>query len=287
MNIIYKVTNTINDKAHVGKTTKSLEQRWKEHCNAAERGDQTYFYSAVRKYRPESFKVEILEVIRSGNHLDHAERHWIKRLKTYFSEFGYNLTFGGDGGKLNEVSRRKLSLSHLGKSPSLETRRKLSLVQKGRVISEEARRKMRRAWEKRRLIPVSLETRRKLSLISKGRPQSLATRLKKSLSLKGRTFSAERCHNISLARKGQVRSLESRQQQSLARKGKPWSAARRLTFIRNGLVFSLEHRNKLSLARLGCKHSEESRRKMSEAKKGKPWSVARRSSSQEQACTTN
>ena len=32
MAYIYKITNDINNKVYIGKTVKSIEKRWKEHC---------------------------------------------------------------------------------------------------------------------------------------------------------------------------------------------------------------------------------------------------------------
>ena len=48
MGFIYKITNTINDKVYIGKTTRTIEERWKEHLNSIKDKDFK-IYRAFRK----------------------------------------------------------------------------------------------------------------------------------------------------------------------------------------------------------------------------------------------
>ena len=79
-----------------------------------------------------------------------------------------NMTQGGEGGKHNEESRKKLSLSKTGTKASEETKRKMSAVRIGRKNSPES---IAKAVETRKangsFIPTE-ETRQKLSQSLKG-----------------------------------------------------------------------------------------------------------------------
>ena len=96
MAYIYKITNKINNKCYIGKTLKTIEERWKEHCKDYLRRSEEKrpLYSAMKKYGIENFKVEEIEQC-SENIVNEREKYWIE----YYSSFknGYNATLGGDG----------------------------------------------------------------------------------------------------------------------------------------------------------------------------------------------
>lgn len=97
MNLIYKVTNLINNKIYIGQTTTSLEQRKKEHeYRALANKRNTYFYSAIKSYGIENFKWEILENNLSFDQLNSREEYWISYYHSNEKEYGYNMTKGGD-----------------------------------------------------------------------------------------------------------------------------------------------------------------------------------------------
>lgn len=97
MGYIYCITNLINSKRYIGKTTTTIEERWKEHCldSRKERCEKRPLYSAFNKYGIENFIIEKLEQIEN-NKLSEREIYWIKELETYGSK-GYNASKGGDG----------------------------------------------------------------------------------------------------------------------------------------------------------------------------------------------
>ena len=96
--LIYKITNTINNKSYIGQTIKTAEERWKEHqahAFGSHPNDQNKtLYKAIRKYGVENFTFEVLQDnIETFEQLDKAEIYWID----YYNSFvkGYNKTFGG------------------------------------------------------------------------------------------------------------------------------------------------------------------------------------------------
>lgn len=117
--IVYLVHNRSNGKRYVGKTVRSLKQRWHEHCfNAGKDRDEMVLYSAIRKYGPDGFDVSILEEHSSVAALDAAEVRLIAGLGTHVSlGRGYNMTLGGDGlsgYKHTDRTKQKMSESRRG-----------------------------------------------------------------------------------------------------------------------------------------------------------------------------
>lgn len=96
MPYIYKIENDINNKVYVGKTLRTPERRFKEHCNDAftRKCEKRPLYSAMRKYGIEHFHISILEEC-SEEEINDKEQYWIQQLNSYHN--GYNATYGGDG----------------------------------------------------------------------------------------------------------------------------------------------------------------------------------------------
>jgi len=102
-NIIYLITNKVNSKIYVGKTSKSLQDRFKRHCYNHQ-NQNTYLYRAMRKYGIENFTIKILEETDFPNE---QEIYWIKTLKPQ-----YNMTIGGDGGDTSKSPNYKLGMKN-------------------------------------------------------------------------------------------------------------------------------------------------------------------------------
>lgn len=96
MAYIYCITNLINEKKYVGKTTYSITKRFQEHCRdyKKERCNKRPLYNAMNKYGIENFIVEQL-IECDELELDSYEILFIETLNTYNN--GYNATKGGDG----------------------------------------------------------------------------------------------------------------------------------------------------------------------------------------------
>ena len=96
MAYIYKITNDINQKIYVGKTERTVEERFLEHCRAFKREscEKRPLYSAMRKYGIEHFHIELIE---ETDNPEEREIYWIEKLGSFKN--GYNATLGGDGKK--------------------------------------------------------------------------------------------------------------------------------------------------------------------------------------------
>ena len=91
---IYRITNTKNEKAYIGQTVTTVEDRWYKHqresIGAKARLD-TKFARALRKYGVDNFKVETLEVLKdcTKQELTNREHYWVYFYNTI--EEGYNV----------------------------------------------------------------------------------------------------------------------------------------------------------------------------------------------------
>ena len=81
MGYIYCITNILNQKKYIGKTTKTVEQRFKEHCNDSKRKrcEKRPLYNAMNKYGINNFIVETLKEC-DNDKLEKYEQYYIKKL---------------------------------------------------------------------------------------------------------------------------------------------------------------------------------------------------------------
>lgn len=65
MSYIYKILNSINSKVYVGKTTLTLEQRFKEHKSDSKKEllSKRPLYNAMKKYGISAFYIELIEEV--------------------------------------------------------------------------------------------------------------------------------------------------------------------------------------------------------------------------------
>jgi group I intron endonuclease len=95
--IIYKVTNTINNKVYIGKTTRQLNERIIGHYDSAKYSNsQTNFHRALMKYPKDVFVWEELDTAKTDEELNELEKHYIEKFNSF--NFGYNMSLGGTGG---------------------------------------------------------------------------------------------------------------------------------------------------------------------------------------------
>lgn len=96
MAYIYKITNLQNQKIYIGKTIRSVQERWREHKrDYLDRNyEQRPLYKAMKKYGIDNFKIEEIEQC-SAEQSSEREKYWIEKLGSFKN--GYNATLGGDG----------------------------------------------------------------------------------------------------------------------------------------------------------------------------------------------
>ena len=97
---IYCISNNINNKVYIGKTTYStIEQRFQEHCRDSHKinKEKRPLYNAMRKYGIEHFFISLIEECDLSI-LETREQYWIDIYDSYNN--GYNATIGGDGKQL-------------------------------------------------------------------------------------------------------------------------------------------------------------------------------------------
>lgn len=121
--VIYKITNTVNNKIYIGQTI-NFSERYRSHCEVpfrkSDRGYNHPIYRAIRKYGINNFTIEIIEYCSPIEELNDRETHYIKLYDCLVdSNKGYNLQEGGQNGKKSKQTRKKMSNSQKGtKNPS-------------------------------------------------------------------------------------------------------------------------------------------------------------------------
>ena len=154
MAYIYKITNKVNGKLYVGKTTATLKRRFQEHKQAASRTTHAKrpLYRAFNKYGFENFEITLLEQVHTDE-VDACEVYWIETLKTYAS--GYNATLGGDGKayinpKLVLETFAKLKvINHVAKSLSIRPETVSRILKEFKVETPTSKESTRRFHERR------------------------------------------------------------------------------------------------------------------------------------------
>jgi group I intron endonuclease len=227
--LVYLITNQINQKRYVGITSRSIAERFEEHCNQIEskKTKKSAIHEAIVKHGRENFTIEQIDSAQTTEELYQKEKYWIEKLGTYKTE--YNLTLGGDG----------------------------SL---GRVLSEETKNKIREKTKQRMQSP---EQRQHLAEKTKQyfehHPEE---REKRRIAQTGYVPSKETCEKISRANKGKTRiwsdeakrrfaeSFKNRDPMVISEKCKELNRQR---FLSDNPMQSPENRRKVGLSKIGRK----------------------------------
>ena len=173
--IIYKITCLVNSKIYIGYTTKTVDERFKQHIKTSK--DENYkhashLYRSMREYGVENFKVEVIDIAESYEEMCEKERYWISELDTRNPEIGMNIHEGGRGGRTGvgkqKATKKQIECLSIGwhMPMSDENKKLVSKIHKNKVVSEETREKLRKAQTGKK---ASEETRKKLSELRTGK----------------------------------------------------------------------------------------------------------------------
>lgn len=224
---IYLITEKETGRGYVGQAI-NVERRWRRH---------------FRRFPKDRFDYRvILECSRSD--LDFWEKFYIKSMKTFWTEGGFNKTRGGQywfspESPLSSDTIEKIRQRLKGIKRSEETKKRMSLSMKGLkpVLTDEERKRRSEFMKGNSLRVGKIHTPETIEKISKTRKSQPGT-------FKGKTHSEETKEKISKTKTGSVlgpHSEERKQKQSESMKGK----------------------------NVGKTHSEEARQKMSAAGKAR------------------
>lgn len=164
---IYITTNLKNNKRYIGQKKSQEFLNWYL-------GSGKYLGNAIRKYKKDTFKVELVEWCSSPEELNEREAYWIDYHDAVNSDKFYNLREGGNvssptnkGKKMTKEQVEKLRLTlygnqrRKGTTTSEEGIRNMSLATKKRFSTEEGRNhlsnmiKKNKKWDEDRRLKVS------------------------------------------------------------------------------------------------------------------------------------
>jgi len=139
MGFIYKITNKENGMIYIGQTIQTLEDRWRQHRKKS--STCLYLKRAFEKYGIDNFIFEMI-CCCDNEELDKLEIHYMIEFNSIVPN-GYNLREGGNSGRHNEETKKKISNAlkgrtdifrhQLGKPITEETKKKISDALKGRT----------------------------------------------------------------------------------------------------------------------------------------------------------
>lgn len=176
--IIYKITNSQNNKVYIGQTWNALKKRFRDH--KYDKNSCIKLWHAFNKYGKDNFSINLITVCGTQETADYWEKYFITHYNSIKN--GYNIKDGGSRGKLSEKAKRKLSNFRRGKKSSIETRRKISNALKGnknnignkgnsgKTLSEETKQKISDANKNLKL---SEEQKEKIGKIFRGKTWTL------------------------------------------------------------------------------------------------------------------
>lgn len=153
MGCVYVATNRVNGKQYVGKTTRTLAARRRDHLKGGI-GHCRALHAALEKYGPAAFMwTTVRDGIEGIDRLNRAECETVALLKTK-SPHGYNLTPGGDGFDWSDPefrARHRAAVARACKTPG--HRAKLSAAIKRLYCDPAHIEKMRVAISRRNASP--------------------------------------------------------------------------------------------------------------------------------------
>lgn len=143
---IYIIKNKLNDKVYIGKTSKSIEERFKVHKVDMKKYKNRKLYKAMNELGVENFYIEKLDETDSFETSSELEIKYIKKYDSYKN--GYNGNYGGEGKKLiseetwNEVleyvkTKKDFLISDVNKNFNIDRKTIKDFLNKNNIIANE------------------------------------------------------------------------------------------------------------------------------------------------------
>ena len=103
--LVYAIIHKVSNKAYIGKTKHSLQDRIRDHIRGPGRRSVSLIHFAIKKYGIDAFRCVVLGLYLN-EFIDEAEQQEIATQNT-LAPNGYNLCAGGEGGKGMHPDTRK------------------------------------------------------------------------------------------------------------------------------------------------------------------------------------
>lgn len=131
--LIYIHTCVLTGKSYIGQTTKSMEDRWKEHLYEKK---PNKFHNALKKYNEKYWHHKVLAYADTKEDLDELEIYFINKFDSI--KKGYNSKTGGAHGKHSIESKIQMSEKRkgIGRPHTEESKIKISKALKGKKFIE-------------------------------------------------------------------------------------------------------------------------------------------------------
>lgn len=201
-----------NGKQYVGITSLDVETRWNNGNNYR---NNLHFTNAIKKYGWDNFEHIILYENLSKDQACEIEKELIKKLDLTNPNKGYNLTFGGEHGKMSDQTKKKISHSLKGNQfrrgipHTQETIQKMREMRAGKNPHEWTDESRKKLSNSKKGVKASKETKEKLSSIRRG----------KNNSFYGKHHSEETKELLRQINIGKKHTNEARKKMSEKRKG--------------------------------------------------------------------
>lgn len=204
---IYKITNLVNGKVYIGQS-KDVLRRFKEHFNIKSKVSNTYLHYSMKHYGIENF---VFEVIMKTYDLDYWEKFFIYWYQSFDSEYGYNLTEGGQKGTrrkddfvYTDEIRQKMSIAKKKNWQDENFRKNVLQAQNDGKSTQQARKNRSEATKNMWLNGKFSEQPAKISKWSKGRKASDETKEKMKEVSKIREFKHHQDYELYLSNGGEL-----------------------------------------------------------------------------------
>lgn len=148
--LVYMLINTSNNKAYVGKTINTLEDRWYKHCTDSTKQSNMPVHIALRNSDPILWEQCVLCYCNSKAQLKSAEAYWIDYCETNNPDIGYNARREGVA-TVPRVRNKNPTKKNIKRAEKKITNWKnLSAEERHTILSEAGKRGARKSEELRK-----------------------------------------------------------------------------------------------------------------------------------------